>query len=117
MGPALAPKMVNVKQVKTWSARGFSSTSGWRGCSNLKKCAAIIRREISARSQGQRGLLKKLVLVQEKAMANSLFEEKLYSDTFLVTTEVGPPKGVDVSEMIHHIDLLKDKVDAINVTT
>jgi len=49
-------------------------------------------------------------------MANSLFEEKLYSDTFLVTTEVGPPKGVDVSELIHHIELLKDKVDAINVT-
>ena len=49
-------------------------------------------------------------------MANSLFEEKLYSDEFLVTTEIGPPKGVDTSEMIHHIDLLKDKVDAINIT-
>jgi len=49
-------------------------------------------------------------------MANSLFEEKLYSDEFLVTTEIGPPKGTDISEMVHHIDLLKDKVDAINVT-
>lgn len=49
-------------------------------------------------------------------MANALFEEKLHSDEFLVTTEVGPPKGVDVSEMINHIDILKDKVDAINVT-
>jgi len=49
-------------------------------------------------------------------MANSLFEEKLQSEEFLVTTEVGPPKGADVSEMIHHIDILKDKVDAINVT-
>ncbi len=49
-------------------------------------------------------------------MANSLFEEKLQSEEFLVTTEVGPPKGVDVSEMVHHIDILKDKVDAINVT-
>ncbi|GAI23172.1 unnamed protein product, partial [marine sediment metagenome] len=49
-------------------------------------------------------------------MANSLFEEKLYSGEFLVTTEVGPPKGVDISEMVHHIDLLKGKVDAINVT-
>ena len=49
-------------------------------------------------------------------MANSLFEEKLNSDEFLVTTEVGPPKGVDVSEMLHHIDILKGKVDAINVT-
>ena len=49
-------------------------------------------------------------------MANSLFEEKLGSSEFLVTTEIGPPKGTDVSEMIHDIDLLKDKVDAINVT-
>jgi len=49
-------------------------------------------------------------------MANSLFEEKLYSNEFLVTTEVGPPKGADVSEMVHHIDLIKNKVDAINVT-
>jgi methylenetetrahydrofolate reductase (NADPH) len=49
-------------------------------------------------------------------MANSLFEEKLYSGEFLVTTEVGPPKGVDISEMIHHIDILKDRADAINIT-
>jgi len=49
-------------------------------------------------------------------MADSLFEEKLNSDVFLVTTEVGPPKGVDISEMLHHVDLFKDKVDAINVT-
>ena len=49
-------------------------------------------------------------------MANSLFEEKLCSKKFLVTTEVGPPKGADISEMVHHVDLLKDKVDAINVT-
>lgn len=49
-------------------------------------------------------------------MANSLFEEKLDSGKFLVTTEIGPPKGVDISEMVYHIDMLKDKVDAINVT-
>jgi len=49
-------------------------------------------------------------------MANSLFEEKLSSGKFVVTTEVGPPKGTDISEMVHDIDLLKDSVDAINVT-
>lgn len=49
-------------------------------------------------------------------MANSLFEEKLDSGEFIVTTEVGPPKSADISEMVHHIDLLKDKVDAINIT-
>ncbi len=49
-------------------------------------------------------------------MTKSLFEEKLNSSKFLITTEVGPPKGVDISELEHHIELLKDKVDAINVT-
>ncbi len=49
-------------------------------------------------------------------MAKSLFEEKLNSGKFLITTEVGPPKGTDISELEHHIDLLKDNVDAINVT-
>lgn len=49
-------------------------------------------------------------------MVNSLFEEKLNSGKFVVTTEVGPPKSVDISEMVHDIDLLMDKVDAINIT-
>lgn len=49
-------------------------------------------------------------------MSRSPFEEKLNSGKFVVTTEVGPPKGTDISEVIHHIKLLKDKVDAINVT-
>lgn len=49
-------------------------------------------------------------------MANSRFEEKLSSGEFVVTAEVGPPKGTDTSELIHHIDLLKDRVDGINVT-
>jgi 5,10-methylenetetrahydrofolate reductase len=49
-------------------------------------------------------------------MANSLFEEKLSSNEFLITTEIGPPKGVDITEMVHDIELLRDKVDAINVT-
>lgn len=56
------------------------------------------------------------MLRQEGAMARSLFEEKLNSNGFLVTTEVGPPKGTDTTEMLHHIDRLKDRVDAINVT-
>lgn len=49
-------------------------------------------------------------------MPNSLFEEKLNSKSFIVTTEIGPPKGADVSEMVHQIKLLKQRVDAINVT-
>ncbi len=49
-------------------------------------------------------------------MADSLFEEKLNSGEFVVTTEIGPPKGADVTEIVHHVELLKNKVDAINVT-
>ncbi|MFH1028900.1 MAG: methylenetetrahydrofolate reductase [Pseudomonadota bacterium] len=49
-------------------------------------------------------------------MPNSLFEEKLISNKFMVTTEVGPPKGADTAELVHNIQLLKDKVDAINIT-
>jgi len=49
-------------------------------------------------------------------MAKSLFEERLNSGKFIVTTEIGPPKGTDISEMVHHVELLKDRVDAINIT-
>ena len=49
-------------------------------------------------------------------MGKSLFDEKLADGKFLLTTEVGPPKGTDISEMVHNIELLKDRVDAINVT-
>jgi 5,10-methylenetetrahydrofolate reductase len=38
------------------------------------------------------------------------------SGKFVVSGEVGPPKGTDIDEMLQHIDLLKDKVDALNVT-
>jgi len=48
-------------------------------------------------------------------MAQS-FREVLNSDKFVVTSEIGPPKGTNIEKMIHHIDILKDKVDAINVT-
>ena len=49
-------------------------------------------------------------------MANSLFEEKLNSSEFLVTADIAPPKGTDTKDMVHYIDLLKDKIDAINIT-
>ncbi len=49
-------------------------------------------------------------------MAKSRFHEALESGKFVVTAEVGPPKGVDIEEMRQHLDLLKDKVDGLNVT-
>ena len=44
------------------------------------------------------------------------FREAMRSGKFVVTSEVAPPKGTNIEKMCHHIDLLKDKVDAINVT-
>lgn len=42
--------------------------------------------------------------------------EKLASGQFAVTCEVGPPKGVDIEEMKENAELVKEKVDAANVT-
>lgn len=44
------------------------------------------------------------------------FKENLESGKFVVTAEVGPPKGTDIKEMLHHIEVLKGKIDAANVT-
>jgi methylenetetrahydrofolate reductase (NADPH) len=40
----------------------------------------------------------------------------LQSDKFIVTSEVGPPKGVDMSHVVEEIKLLAPLVDGINVT-
>jgi len=44
------------------------------------------------------------------------FRQACEQKEFVVTAEIGPPKGTDVSKLIHHIELLKDKVDGLNVT-
>ena len=44
------------------------------------------------------------------------FKEALDSGKFVITSEIGPPKGTNIDPMLHHIDLLKDIVDGINVT-
>ncbi len=46
----------------------------------------------------------------------SAFKKALNSGKFVVTCEIAPPKGINLEKMAHHIDLLKDKVDAMNVT-
>jgi methylenetetrahydrofolate reductase (NADPH) len=46
----------------------------------------------------------------------SRFKKALNSGKFIITSEVAPPKGTNLEKMLHHIDILKDKVDAINVT-
>jgi 5,10-methylenetetrahydrofolate reductase len=44
------------------------------------------------------------------------FRDAFSQKEFVVTAEVGPPKGTDIAELVEHIDLLKDKVDGLNVT-
>jgi len=44
------------------------------------------------------------------------FREALQSGKFVVTSEIGPPKGTNIEPMLHHIDLLKDRIDGMNVT-
>jgi len=46
----------------------------------------------------------------------SKFRKALMSKKFVVTSEVAPPKGTNLETITHHIELLKDKVDAMNIT-
>ena len=46
----------------------------------------------------------------------SRFKEALDSGKFVITSEVAPPKGTNLEKMQHHVELLKDKVDGINIT-
>ncbi|MBI5573916.1 MAG: methylenetetrahydrofolate reductase [Elusimicrobia bacterium] len=41
---------------------------------------------------------------------------ELFPKKFVITSEIGPPKGYDISKCLHEAELLKGKVDAINVT-
>jgi len=43
-------------------------------------------------------------------------KSKLESGKFAITCEVGPLKGTDITEVEENADLLKDKVDAANIT-
>ncbi|MEW6447392.1 MAG: methylenetetrahydrofolate reductase [Bacillota bacterium] len=49
-------------------------------------------------------------------MMEPRFRQVLNSGKFVVTCEIGPPKGTNIEKMLHHIDLLKYRVDALNVT-
>jgi len=44
------------------------------------------------------------------------FRKILKSDKFIITAEIGPVKGTNVQKMIDNIEILKTKVDALNVT-
>jgi len=44
------------------------------------------------------------------------FKEKLLSGKFVVTSEIGPPKGIETKQLLEDAELIRAKVDAINVT-
>lgn len=44
------------------------------------------------------------------------FSDKLLSGKFIVTAEISPPKGTDTKAMLEEASMIKDIVDAINVT-
>ena len=48
--------------------------------------------------------------------APATLREALSSGTFAVTSEVGPPKGADVTEMLESAEMLRGRVVAVNVT-
>jgi 5,10-methylenetetrahydrofolate reductase len=44
------------------------------------------------------------------------FKEKLQSGKFLVTSEIGPPKGIETNKLLEDAELIRGRVDGINVT-
>jgi 5,10-methylenetetrahydrofolate reductase len=44
------------------------------------------------------------------------FKEKLQAGKFLVTSEIGPPKGIETKKILEDAELIRGRVDAINVT-
>lgn len=44
------------------------------------------------------------------------FKDKLNSGKFIVTSEIGPPKGIDLGQIIKDAQLIMGRVDGINVT-
>jgi methylenetetrahydrofolate reductase (NADPH) len=46
----------------------------------------------------------------------SRLKEKLGSGKFVITGEIGPPKGVNIDKCLHDAEMLRDFVTAVNVT-
>ncbi|MFH1578340.1 MAG: methylenetetrahydrofolate reductase [Candidatus Omnitrophota bacterium] len=44
------------------------------------------------------------------------FKEKLQAGKFLVTSEIGPPKGIETEELLRDAEAIRGRIDAINVT-
>ena len=46
----------------------------------------------------------------------SRLSDALGADQFVITSEIGPPKGVNIEHCLKEAEIIKDRVTAINVT-
>ncbi|MBI5606707.1 MAG: methylenetetrahydrofolate reductase [Deltaproteobacteria bacterium] len=44
------------------------------------------------------------------------FQESLKTGKFLITVELDPPKGIEIDNLLKQVQILKDRVDGINLT-
>ncbi|TRZ50264.1 5,10-methylenetetrahydrofolate reductase [bacterium] len=44
------------------------------------------------------------------------FKEKLQAGKFVLTSEIGPPKGIETAQLLEDAELIRGRVDGINVT-
>lgn len=49
-------------------------------------------------------------------MVEMNFKEKIEANKFLVTSEIGPPKGIETKQLLEDAELIRGRVDGINVT-
>jgi methylenetetrahydrofolate reductase (NADPH) len=60
--------------------------------------------------------MKNLSTVSRELVSRMGFRQALESQEFLVTAEIGPVKGTDVSALLEDVSVLRDRVHAINIT-
>jgi methylenetetrahydrofolate reductase (NADPH) len=60
--------------------------------------------------------MRSLSTISRERLPSMGLREALESQEFLVTAEIGPGKGTDVSALLEDVSVLRDRVHAINVT-
>jgi methylenetetrahydrofolate reductase (NADPH) len=60
--------------------------------------------------------MRNLSTISRELVSRMGFRQALESEEFLVTAEIGPVKGTDVSALLEDVSVLRDRVHAINIT-
>ncbi len=79
------------------------------------KCAAIVESILRGPSIMRPSILKTRQLDARDTCLNK-FLDALEQDAFVITTELTPPKGTDLSGLFDKADMLKERVTAFNLT-